>query len=98
FASPLAATVTDSNGNLLSGVTVTFTVPSSGAGAAFAGGVTTDTTNSSGVAQSAAVTAHTTAGTYTVTASVAGVSTPATFSLTNTVGSPASITASGGGG
>ena len=97
FATALQATVKDSGGNLVSGATVTFTAPSSGAGATFGGSTTaTATTNSSGVATAPALTANTTAGNYPVTASVTGVSTSASFSLTNNAGAPASITASAG--
>jgi glycosyl hydrolase family 114/Kelch motif protein len=87
FASPLAVTVKDSGGNLLSGVTVNFAAPGSGASGTFAGGVNTATTNASGVATSAAFTANATAGSYTVTASVASVSTSANFALTNNAAS-----------
>lgn len=86
FSSPLAATVTDSGGSPVSGVSVTFTAPSSGASGTFAtsGSATeSDTTNSSGVATSSAFTANSTTGSYSVTAAVSGVSTPASFSLTN---------------
>ena len=78
----------------MSGVTVTFTAPSSGASGTFAGGANTATTNSSGVATSAVFTANSTAGSYTVSASVGGVSTPASFALTNTAisGSGSTIT------
>ena len=96
FASPLVATVKDSGGNPISGVTVTFSAPTSGASGTFAGNVNTAATNAQGVATSASFTANGTAGGYTVTASAAGVSTPATFSLTNTSGSPAAITATSG--
>jgi hypothetical protein len=81
FASPLVATVTDSSGGPLSGVTVTFAGPASGAGVSFPGG-NTATTNAQGQA-SVTVTANAVAGPYTVTASVAGVATPASFALTN---------------
>ncbi len=85
FAAPLVATVLDNGSNPVSGVTVTFTAPSSGASGTFAGGVRTATTNASGVATSGVFTANETAGgPYTVTATVGGVSTPADFSLTNT--------------
>ena len=97
FAAPLVATVTN-NGAPASGVVVTFTAPSSGASGSFAGGtnVTTATTNSSGVATSPVFTANATAGTYTVAATVAGVSSPANFSLTNTTGVSEIITATSG--
>ena len=85
FAAALQATVKDSGGNLLSGVTVTFTAPASGATATFSGSATASAvTNSSGVATAPALTANSQAGGYTVTATVAGVLNPANFSLTNT--------------
>jgi hypothetical protein len=98
FAIPLAATVKDASGNPLSGVTVTFTVPSSGASAAFAGGLNTATSNAAGVATSAALTANATAGTYGVTASIPGLASTATFTLTNTASGQASITVTSGSG
>ncbi len=91
FAAPLVAVVKDAGGNPVSGVTVTFTAPGSGASGTFAGGVNTATTNSSGIATSAVFTANSTAGSYSVSASASGVSTPATFSLTNNVGPASSI-------
>ncbi len=96
FGAPLVATVTDARGNLLSGVTVTFTAPSTGASGSFAGGKNTATTNASGVATSATFTANGTLGSYTVKASVSGVTATANFSLTNTLGPPASTTATSG--
>ncbi len=83
FANPLVVNVTDANGNPVSGATVTFTAPSSGASATLSS--MTATTSSNGNA-SVTATANGTAGTsaYQVSASVAGVSTLATFSLTNT--------------
>ncbi len=88
------ATVTDQFGNPISGATVTFVDPNSGAGVAFPNG-TTATTNAQGQA-SVNVTANTSAGFYTVMASVAGVTTPASFALANNPDAPAAIvTASG---
>jgi hypothetical protein len=88
FAAPLAATVQDSGQNPVSGVVVTFTAPTTGASGTFANGTNTDTetTNASGVATSTTFTANgTVGGPYTVTSTVAGVATPANFSLTNTL-------------
>ena len=82
FAAPLVATVTK-GGTPVSGAVVTFAAPATGASGTFAGGVNTATTDASGVATSAAFTANGTAGAYKVTATVPGVSTPASFSLTN---------------
>lgn len=97
FPAPLAAIVKDTAGNPLSGVTVTFTAPSSGASGKFSNGtpVTTAQTNVSGIA-SVTFTGNSTLGSYSVTAQVASVSTPATFSLTNKLGLAASIAANGG--
>ena len=90
FTSPLVAMVTDLYGNPVSGATVTFMVPSTGASASLSGSVTA-TTLANGRATSASLTANATAGTYSVTASVNGAGTPATFTLTNTA-SPSTTT------
>ena len=64
---------------------MTFTAPASGSSATFSGSSSaTALTNASGVAMAPTLTANGQAGGYTVTASVAGVATPASFSLTNT--------------
>ena len=97
FATALQATVKDSGGNLLNGVTVTFTAPATTATAAFSGSATaTAVTNVSGVATAPTLTANGQAGAYTVTGKVTGVANPANFSLTNTVGSAASIVTTAG--
>ena len=93
FASPLRALVTDANGTPVSGATVTFTPPGSGASATVGAG--TAISNSSGIATLSA-TANATAGSYTITATVPGGTRSAAFSLTN-VGPPASITFVNGG-
>jgi protocatechuate 3,4-dioxygenase beta subunit len=90
FSTALQVTVTDASSNPIPGATVTFAAPGSGASASLSS--TTVTTNSSGVA-SVTATANSTAGSYAVTASVAGVVAPATFGLTNT---NATITATAG--
>ena len=97
FANPLKAVVKDASNNLLAGVTVTFTVQAGGTGASatFAGGVNTATTDANGVATSAVLTANDKIGAFSVVAqAAAGVTT--NFSLTNTVGAPASIAVSSG--
>ncbi len=96
FAAPLAATVT-TNGVATGGETVTFTAPASGASGTFANGSTTETdaTNNDGVAKSSTFTANSVAGAYTVTATVAGVSTPVTFNLTNISTTPYAFYMSG---
>ena len=78
------ATVQDKKGNPISGSTVTFTAPQSGASGTFTGGVTTKTatTNAIGEAQ-VSITANSTPGDFQVTASVTGVTTAANFNLTN---------------
>jgi hypothetical protein len=82
FATALQATVTDASNNPLTGVTVTFAAPGSGASGTFAGGVNTATTNTSGIATAQIFTANAVAGSYTLTASASGA-TSASFSLTN---------------
>ena len=85
FPAALQATVKDSNGNPLSGVTVAFTGPPLGASASFSTGLTaTATTSSSGIATAPTLTANSQAGTYSVEANVAGLTAAATYNLTNT--------------
>jgi hypothetical protein len=81
---PLAVMVM-SSGSPTSGISVTFTAPSSGPSGMFANGTVmeTDITNSNGVATSSVFSANRTAGTYTVTAVAAGDPTPVQFDLTN---------------
>jgi hypothetical protein len=84
FATPLQVTVKDAYGNPVSGVTVTFAVPGSGASASLSS--TSATSNGAGLA-SVTATANGVVGIYTVTATVAGA-TAATFSLTNAGAKP----------
>jgi uncharacterized repeat protein (TIGR01451 family) len=77
FALPLVVKVTDSNGNPVSGATVSFAPPASGASASLS---TPATTGSNGQT-SVSATANSTVGSYKVTASITGAST--TFNLTN---------------
>jgi hypothetical protein len=87
FATPLQALVRDAGNNPLAGVSVTFATPVSGASAMFGGTRTaTVATASNGVATASALTANGSAGSYQVTATVAGVP-PASFNLTNGTGS-----------
>jgi protocatechuate 3,4-dioxygenase beta subunit len=81
----LQATVKDASGNPVSGAVVTFTAPSTGASGVFAGGGNTAsaTTNAQGVATAPACTANGIGGTFTVNASINGVTTTPGFSLTN---------------
>jgi uncharacterized repeat protein (TIGR01451 family) len=94
FAGPLQALVKNSGGNAVPNASVTFTAPSSGASATFANGLAsyTTATNSSGIATSLTLTANATAGSYSVTAAVAGVTATASFSLTNLKGPFLTIT------
>ena len=91
FANPLQVSVRDGANAPLPGVLVTFSTPSTGAGAGLS--LPSVTTGNSGVA-SVIATANGTAGGYQVTASANGKS--VTFSLTNLVGPPASIATSSG--
>ena len=95
FAAPLAVTVTDVTGAPVPGVVVTFTAPATGPGGTFAGGVNTATTGANGVANSAVITANATVGAFTVNATVPGVDSSATFSLTNTAATGGGISFSG---
>lgn len=98
FASNLTVVVTQ-NGSTLSGATVTFTAPSSGASGTFAQNNTatdTETTNSSGIATATNFSANGTPGTFNVSATVAGASTPAEFSLTSFTTSALTISAANG--
>ena len=92
FAVPLAVTVTDSNGNGVAGAEVVFEAPASGPSGVFAGAghSVTVTTGSDGVAIAPSFSADATAGGYVVTASVSGVSSPATFAMVNKPRSTAS--------
>jgi uncharacterized protein YejL (UPF0352 family) len=88
FATALQATVKDAGGNRVSGATVTFTAPASGASGKFGASVTaTAITNNLGIATASTLTANGTAGTYTVMATVPGVAAAASFNLTNKVAS-----------
>ena len=97
FTNPLVVTVLDQHGIPITGVTVTFTAPASGASSVFSNSTNTISaaTNASGQL-SEAVTANTHAGSYTVNATVGGVASPATFSLTNTAGAFASLVVASG--
>lgn len=97
FPTALSAAVTDAEGHAVSDVPVTFTAPDSGASGTFPDDATTvtATTDDQGMAAAPTFTANGTAGSYTVTASVSGVTDPASFSLTNTsdVAAPTTLTA-----
>jgi len=82
FGLPLAVMAVDASTNPVTGVTVTFSAPGSGAGATFGAG-NTAVTDSRGIAQVQNISANAAAGTYQVVASAAGVPASATFTLTN---------------
>jgi hypothetical protein len=86
-------TVTDTNGNDIAGASVTFRAPTSGASGVFAGAGPTAVvlTDSSGVATAPDFSADQVSGGYIVTATVAGLSTVATFALVNTARTTASV-------
>jgi hypothetical protein len=100
FALPLVATVTNA-GVPVSGVSVTFTAPASGASGLFATtppSITdTEVTGSNGQATSHVFGANSTAGTYNVVASSSGL-TSVNFAETNNAGAAATLTATSGGG
>src|ERR1039457_424588 len=98
FGAPLAATGLDGSGYPVTGASVTFTAPATGASGTFANGTATETdmTNASGAAVSSTFTANATSGAYTVTASSAGIATTANFTLTNITGAVVSIFATSG--
>ena len=88
--------VNDSYGDPVAGTTVNFAVvTTAGAGATFAGAGSSAAvqTNENGVAASPSLTAGTTAGAFTVTASVQGANSMATFELTDRAGVAANLTA-----
>ena len=88
FAQPLAVHVIDSTGHALTGITVTFTAPTSGASATLSS--RTAITGDNG-RTSVTATANFIAGSYRVMATVEGVNGPATFDLTNTPAPPSDI-------
>jgi uncharacterized repeat protein (TIGR01451 family) len=88
FAAPIKAALKDNAGTPLVGVQVTFTAPSAGASALFAGAASeTTTTNASGVATSSTPVANNNVGDYTVTVSSPGAS-PKAAALTNNLTGP----------
>ncbi|CAG0947625.1 hypothetical protein ANRL1_04350, partial [Anaerolineae bacterium] len=86
FSMPFQALVTDSIGSPVSNAIVTFSSPASGASGIFVDTgtrTTTATTNQSGIATSALLTANAALGSYIVQASVSGVDSSGNFQLTN---------------
>ena len=100
FATALSANVTLS-GTAVAGASVTFTAPATDPTGTFTSTGTnteTDTTDANGNVTSSAFTASGVAGGYTVMATTPGAAGAANFSLSNTSGTPVTITASSGGG
>lgn len=92
FAAPLGVVVTDAYGNPVAGVVVTFTAPTIGPGASFGGvGSVAVVTDGQGRLTTPAVTANTVAGSYAITATIAGVSAPAIIQMTNRPAAPAAV-------
>jgi uncharacterized repeat protein (TIGR01451 family) len=86
FPIALKATLTESD-IPVSGISVTFTAPTSGPRGTFSSGNTaTVVTDANGVATAPTIAANSTPGTYNVAATVVGVTDPANFSLTNVAG------------
>jgi hypothetical protein len=83
YTTPLSVVVRDAAGRSLPGIQVTFSAPTAGASGVFAGGQVTTRVLSDifGIATASNFTANTTAGAFSVGASVGVLS--ATFSLTN---------------
>ena len=98
FTAPLVATVKDSGGNPVSGVTVNFTVtPVGGASATFTGGASA-TTDVNGNATKNVTANSTIGGPYTVTATIASTAFSTTFSLTNVTGAATTVAVNSGSG
>lgn len=104
YSDPLVVKVLDAAGKPLQGTTVTFTLGSAGAGAgagaagaaagaSFLGGSAeaTETTSAAGLAISPRFSANSSAGSFTATAAVAGVTNPTSVSLDNLAAKPPAI-------
>ncbi len=93
----LIATVRDASGKAIDGVSVTFTISSSGSGASatFPDGSkqANDQTDASGEAASPHLLANTTAGSFTVTAAISGTASLASSTLRNLAARPAAVNA-----
>jgi hypothetical protein len=91
FVTAFKALVKDGTGSPVSGASVTFTAPATGATGTFPGAVNSATvlTDGLGFATAPTFTASTVTGSYSVTARVLTLT--ATFSLTNSAGAPAGL-------
>ncbi len=97
YGQRLIATVRDARKKPIEGVSVTFTISSSGsgAGATFPDGSkqAIDQTDARGAAASPPLLANTTAGSFTATAAISGTASLASSTLRNLAGRPAAVTA-----
>jgi large repetitive protein len=85
FSSPLVVAVQDALGSPVAGVTVTFAAPINGPSALFGAlPAATTVTGANGLATSFIPTANGSVGQYSVVASVAGLASTASFTLSNT--------------
>ena len=102
FRKRLQARVLDASGQPLEGASVIFAINSTtgGPGAGFVGGGSQATvlTNANGVATSPALSANTTAGTFTASAAATATAELATYTLRIVAGAPATVTAGAGSG
>lgn len=83
YSTQLSVLVVDQHGKPYQGATVTFTAPASGTFSDSGNNATTASTGADGISTSAVYTANSTAGTYSVDATVSGIGSPASFSLEN---------------
>ena len=94
FPAALQAQVRDAQGTPVADVTVTFSLPTSGASARLVGDQTTvtATTDADGIARSPILTANNVVGSYEALARVTGVAESARFALSNTTTTPQPLT------
>jgi hypothetical protein len=93
FPEPLVVLVTDAFGNPVEGVEVDFAAPTTGATAILS--ATSVLTDANGLAQVTA-TANNVTGSYDITATVVGITPPATFALTNRLDDGTTVTGGSG--
>jgi protocatechuate 3,4-dioxygenase beta subunit len=102
YRQPLTARVRDSGGHPIEGASVTFTLPTAaaGAGASFPDGTSQASafSDAAGRATSPPLVANKTAGRFTAIAALSGNPKPASYSLQNLAGKPATISAGGASG
>ncbi len=98
YPAALVAIVTDSSGNTVGGVSVSFAAPATGPSGTFPGGSRTAVvaTNPAGAATAPAFTANSGVGSYQVVATTAGVAGGAVFDLKNTAGLAGGVVATAG--